>query len=183
MAASSLARGSGHNILLTRNRKEMKIHLKIALKFHWTTSVEIHLESYNPSENTTNKNKYVGRCRWSPSENATENPRRFLGCRFLVCNLLPLLSVQLFRWPDHQGNPHRRESRISAPVRPGMQAAGLQCLELQIAAASSRPANPRTSRYGAFLGVDFWFWCATFYNLVLIIWGNNKYSLEITLRV
>ena len=36
----------------------------------------------------------------------------------------------------NQGNPHIRERRISAPVRPGMQAAGVQCLKLQIALAS-----------------------------------------------
>ena len=33
-------------------------------------------------------------------------------------------------------NPHIRESRMLALVRPWMQAAGLQCLELQIAVAS-----------------------------------------------
>ena len=67
---------------------------------------------------------------------------------------------------------HIRESRILALVRPRMQAAGLQCLELQIAVAfpdqqarkaaglqclkapdcgrCSQPANPRISRRGAF---------------------------------
>ena len=39
----------------------------------------------------------------------------------------------------HQGNPHIRESRILASVRPRMQAASLQWLELQIAAASPDP--------------------------------------------
>ena len=46
--------------------------------------------------------------------------------------------------PAYQG----RESRILAPARPRMQAAGLQCLELQIAAASPDPqisAFPGTS--------------------------------------
>ena len=46
---------------------------------------------------------------------------------------------QFLRRPDHQGNPYIRESRMSAPVRPRMQAAGLQCLKLQIAAASPDP--------------------------------------------
>ena len=36
---------------------------------------------------------------------------------------------------DHQGNPNIRESRTLAPVRPSMQAAGLQCLKLQLAVA------------------------------------------------
>ena len=44
-----------------------------------------------------------------------------------------------FRWPDHQGNPHVREIRILAPVRPRMQASGLQCLKLQIAVAFPDP--------------------------------------------
>ena len=54
----------------------------------------------------------------------------FGGCAMLT---------QSIRWPDHQGNPHIRESRISAPVRPRMQAAGLQCLKLQIAVAFPDP--------------------------------------------
>ena len=37
------------------------------------------------------------------------------------------------------GNPHVRENRILAPVRPRMQAAGLQCLKLQIAVAFPDP--------------------------------------------
>ena len=43
------------------------------------------------------------------------------------------------RWPDHQGDLHIRESRMLAPVRPRKQAAGLQCLKLQIAVASPDP--------------------------------------------
>ena len=39
------------------------------------------------------------------------------------------------RWPDHQGNPHIRESFILASVGPRMQAAVLQCLKLRIAVA------------------------------------------------
>ena len=39
----------------------------------------------------------------------------------------------------HQGNQHIRESRIVAPVGPRMQAAGLQCLKLQIAVAFPDP--------------------------------------------
>ena len=51
--------------------------------------------------------------------------------------------VTVFRWPDHQGNPPIRDSRVLSPVRPRMQAAGLQCLKA--------PDCPRISRYGAFL--------------------------------
>ena len=50
----------------------------------------------------------------------------------------------------HQGNLHIRECRILAPVRPRMQAAGLQCLKLQIAVASPDPqtrAFPGTELY------------------------------------
>ena len=36
-------------------------------------------------------------------------------------------------------NPHIKESRILASVRPRMQAAGWQCLKLQIAVASPDP--------------------------------------------
>ena len=43
------------------------------------------------------------------------------------------------RWPYHQENPHIRDSRILAPVRPRTQAAGLQSLQLQIAAAFPDP--------------------------------------------
>ena len=39
----------------------------------------------------------------------------------------------------HQGNPHFRESRILAPVRPRMQAAALRRLKLQSALASPDP--------------------------------------------
>ena len=53
-----------------------------------------------------------------------------------------------FRWPDQKGNPHFRASRILAPVRPRMQAAGLQCLMLQIVASP----NPQTR---AFPGTEF----------------------------
>ena len=44
------------------------------------------------------------------------------------------------RWPDHQENPHIRESRMLAPVRPGMQAAGLQCL-LRSLLPTRKPAH------------------------------------------
>ena len=50
----------------------------------------------------------------------------------------------LLGWPDQQGKPHVRESRILAPVGPRMQAAGLQCLKLQIAVAFP---NPQTSAF------------------------------------
>ena len=50
--------------------------------------------------------------------------------------------VHILRWPDHRENPSIRESRILAPVRPRMQAAGLQCLKLQISLASPEP-RPR----------------------------------------
>ena len=46
--------------------------------------------------------------------------------------------VQGFRRPDHQGNPHVRESLTLAPVRPRTQAAGLKCL-LQITVAFPNP--------------------------------------------
>ena len=39
----------------------------------------------------------------------------------------------------YQGNPHIRESRILAPGRPRMRAAGLQCLKLLLAVASPDP--------------------------------------------
>ena len=48
-------------------------------------------------------------------------------------------TCQKFRRPDHEGNPHIGESRMLAPARPRMQAAGLQRLKLQIAAASPDP--------------------------------------------
>ena len=54
-----------------------------------------------------------------------------------------------FRRPDLLGDPHIRESRILAPVRPRMQAAGLQCLMLQIAVAFP---NPQTR---TFPGTEF----------------------------
>ena len=50
----------------------------------------------------------------------------------------------------NRGNPHVRESRVLAPVRPRMQAAGLQCLKAPDCGCFSRPANTRVSRYGAF---------------------------------
>ena len=56
-----------------------------------------------------------------------------------ACLLRLVRDVYSIRWPDHQGNPHIRESRILAPVRPRMQAAGLRCLKLQIAVASPDP--------------------------------------------
>ena len=43
-----------------------------------------------------------------------------------------------------------RESRILAPVRPRVQAAGLRCLKAPDCRCFTRPANPRISRYGAF---------------------------------
>ena len=49
----------------------------------------------------------------------------------------------MIRWPDRQGNPDIRECRVLAPVRPRMQASGLQCLKLQIAVAFPDP-QPRT---------------------------------------
>ena len=48
-----------------------------------------------------------------------------------------LATPVFFRLSDHQGNLHIRESCLWAPERPRMQAAGLQCLKLQIAVASS----------------------------------------------
>ena len=51
-----------------------------------------------------------------------------------------------------QGNPLTREGRMLAPVRPRLQAAGLQCLKLQIALAFPNPHNrsfPGT--HGSFL--------------------------------
>ena len=53
---------------------------------------------------------------------------------------------------DHRGNPHARESRTLAPVRPGMQAAALQCLKAPDRGRLSRPSNPRVYRCGAFPG-------------------------------
>ena len=53
-----------------------------------------------------------------------------------MISLIIILKVRpVFRWPRHHGNQRIRESRRSAPARPRMQAAGLQCLKLQIAIA------------------------------------------------
>ena len=59
------------------------------------------------------------------------------------------VALKSVRSPYHQGNPHIREYRIFAPVRPRMQAAGLECLNLQIAAAFP---DPQTR---AFPGTEF----------------------------
>ena len=77
------------------------------------------------------------------------------GAGFLECvKWLKVEEAQLGcsseRRPDHQGNPHIRDNKnMLASVRPRTQAACLQCLELRIAVAFSRPANPRISRHGA----------------------------------
>ena len=52
--------------------------------------------------------------------------------------------------PDQQGNAHIRERRNLAPGGPRMQAAGLQCIILQIAVAFRNPQIRACSRYGGF---------------------------------
>ena len=49
-----------------------------------------------------------------------------------------------FRWPDHKGDPHIRESHILPPVRPRMQVCSAFC------GCLSRPASPRISWYAGF---------------------------------
>ena len=56
----------------------------------------------------------------------------------------------LIGWPEHHGNSHIRESRMLAPARPRMQAAGLQSLTTPDRGCFSRPENPRISRHEAF---------------------------------
>ena len=60
--------------------------------------------------------------------------------RTLVSFQDPFPPMPLPHWALlNHGNPHIRESRTLAPVRPRMQAAGLQYLKLQIAVASPDP--------------------------------------------
>ena len=60
---------------------------------------------------------------------------------------IPHLPIPHFQMTRSAGNPHNRESRILAPVRPRIQAAGLQCL-LQL--LLSRPPNRHNSWSGVF---------------------------------
>ena len=66
--------------------------------------------------------------------------------------ILYYIIIGYIRRPDHQGNPHIRESRIWAQVRSRMQTAGLQCPKAPDCGCLSRPANSCISRHGAFPG-------------------------------
>ena len=72
---------------------KIKIHWKMPLTVHWIIRVKIHWTSDNPLEDTLISEMMLEDAIESHLENATENPRRFLRCRFLVCNSLPLYTV------------------------------------------------------------------------------------------
>ena len=60
------------------------------LNIHWTIPVQIHWTSDNSFEHNAEMWNSVWNCHWTSLETATDNPRWFLRCRFLVCNILPL---------------------------------------------------------------------------------------------
>ena len=82
-----------YSVLHTRIRKQ-EHPSDNATEIHWTIPVIIHWTSQHPLEHTTDKKHFVGKCRWkSIGEHATENPRCFLRCWFLVCKMCNMMII------------------------------------------------------------------------------------------
>ena len=101
---------SGQNI--TPEIAKVKFHWTVPGSVRWALPLSIHWESDNPLEHTTEQWNYVGNSTDNPLEHATKNPRWFLRCRFLMCNILslgPSIRASLLTPTptahEHQGRP------------------------------------------------------------------------------